>query len=200
MKYILAFIGLFLSAFNITVQAQEPFLFSGTVMDKDTEVLLENATIEIDGQFYTLNASAEFQIYVEMSDIIVFSHLGYTPAELVISDSTDINNLPSIITLERANITLDEVEVNNNVITEQMTRNAQNIVAGAVEQAKKSDGLSYDDKNPYPGPSGTGLSSSQMLGVNIFSVVDKIKKAKTSSPPAATTRIITYEEYMSSQH
>jgi len=200
MKYILAFIGLFLSVFNITVQAQESFLFSGTVMDKDTEVLLENATIEIDGQFYTLNASAEFQIYVEMSDIIVFSHLGYTPAELVISDSTDINNLPSIITLERANITLDEVEVNNNVITEQMTRNAQNIVAGAVEQAKKSDGLSYDDKNPYPGPSGTGLSSSQMLGVNIFSVVDKIKKAKTSSPPAATTRIITYEEYMSSQH
>jgi len=200
MKYILAFIGLFLSAFNITVEAQESFLFSGTVMDKYTEVLLENATIEIDGQFYTLNASAEFQIYVEMSDIIVFSHLGYMPAEFVISDSTDINNLPSIITLERANITLDEVEVNNNVITEQMTRNAQNVVAGAVEQAKKSDGLSYDDKNPYPGPSGTGLSSSQMLGVNIFSVVDKIKKAKTSSPPAATTRIITYEEYMSSQH
>lgn len=185
--------------YSSAVFSQNTLIFSGTVLDKESYRPLEKANLKHNGQYQSLNTLAEFRINVGINDTIIFSHLGYKPFNIVITDTTTMQDLPRVIALEISNITLDEVEVNTFVLTEEMKKNAQRNVQMAVQQAKKKEGLTYRESNPEPGESGTGLSTSEMFGVNLFTVLDEVKKSKKRTPPPPKMKIISYEEYQSSK-
>lgn len=199
MTSIKAFIIFFLLLSSSVLFAQDALIFSGTVLDIESYKPLEKAIFKHNGQIHPLNTRAEFKINVKPHDTITFRHLGYKSFEIIITDTTTMQTLPRVIVLETSNITLDEVEVNNFVLTDEMKNNAQRNVQMAVQGAYKKEGLTYRESNPQPKGSGTGLSASETFGANLFTVIDEVKKTKKRTPPPPTMKIISYEEYQSTR-
>lgn len=179
--------------------SQEVFFFAGKVQDELTGELLEEASLEVNGKAHALDVFAEFRIYVETGDTIIFSHLGYQPYRLFVADTMSSASLPKTISLHRGNITLDEVEINNYELTDEMRRNAERNVQIMLQQAQdKSDNV-YDKEPRFtpPPPQGTGMSSSQMFGFNTVALVQKIKRKGKKAPLLPAKEVISYEEYNS---
>lgn len=200
MRLIYGFVLFVFFILSFDLYAQEMEYYEGKVVDARSRTPLERAVLEIDEHILLLNSLGEFQVYVKPHDTLFFSHLGYKPLKIVITDSLSVDDLPQVVYLSDSNYTLDEVEVSRYAITNEMRNNMSNIVKLAVEQAKKKDGLKYEFTNPEAGVTGTGLSSQQMFGCNFVSIFNKIKESrKPKETFEPSTKIVSYEEYMVSQ-
>lgn len=183
--------------FNSLVFSQELQFYSGIVVDGDSKQFLENVSLEVNGKSYSVSKLARFNVSVQPYDTLVFRHLGYAPFEMILSDSIDVEELPRAISLYSSDITLREVEVRSNIVTEEMMQNAQHNVRVAVQQAMKQ-GRSYDNSgNAFVNQEfSPGVSSSQMVGFNVLEVADAISKKMKSKPvEELTCKVVTYDEF-----
>lgn len=182
---------------NPLLFSQEVFFFAGKVVDAHTGDLLEKATLEVNGKAHALDVFAAFSIYAETGDTIVFSHLGYQSFRFLLVDTMSSASLPQTISLHREIITLDEVEVNNYELTEAMKRNAQRNVQIMRQQAQGKGTKDIEGNYKVPLPSGSGLSSEQMFGVNIVALLARLKFFNKKPPDLPSKKMVPYEEYKS---
>lgn len=180
--------------------AQGGVSFSGIVVDGSTGQALERTLLKVNGELYLVDEEARFSLSVVSGDIVVFHHLGYTTYEIVIGDSTRSEDLPKIISLQIETVTLDEVEVSSYVLTDEMRRNAQYNVQQAMRQvlSEGSDTRPGYASDPSSSQSGSGLSSSQMIGFDVIGIIGLIKDSKKEKIKVPTKKIMSYEEYRSS--
>lgn len=184
---------------NSLLFSQELTFYSGIVIDGDSKQFLENVTLEVNGESYSVSKLARFNISVQPYDTLIFSHIGYVPFEVLMPDSIIVKELPRAINLFSEDITLKEVVVRPNILTEEMMQNAQHNVKMAVEQAMKTNG-SYSNSNAFANQEfSPGVSSSQMVGFNVLEVANAIsKKIKSKPVEELPCKVITYDAYCQS--
>src|SRR5690606_7138038 len=106
---ILCALSLYLPSIAAFSQQRETLTIAGTVVDADGEPL-SNVSIYIQNKpstGTTTNADGKFRISVEYGDRLIFSYVGFEPAEHVAIESTD--NL--VVTIAEKSEALDEVVV-----------------------------------------------------------------------------------------
>lgn len=106
---ILCALSLYLPSIAAFSQQRETLTIAGTVVDADGEPL-SNVSIYIQNKpstGTTTNADGKFRISVEYGDRLIFSYVGFEPAEHVAIESTD--NL--VVTVAEKSEALDEVVV-----------------------------------------------------------------------------------------
>ena len=187
---------LFLLFLSTSLFAQKAYFFSGIVKDNITQEPLEQAIIYVNRTPYTLDIVGEYRLYVQEGDTIIIGHLGYKAQQIIITDTMKEENLPKVIFLDRQNITLEEVEISSYQLTQEMKDNAQRTIQLAIQQSQQAHTFDYEDQYTTPPPTGTGFSSSQVVGANLFTLLKWFKKRKNKPKSLTQKHVMTYEEYM----
>jgi hypothetical protein len=151
--------------FSANCQLQKTFdsriIFNGVVRDASTLGPLAGSQISINGSFFAVSAGdGTFSIQVNKKDTIIISHLGYQPANLIVSDTLSGAEFMAGVYLRTDTVTIGEVVVIPRIQdlkydlfkappTSQEMENAKYNMAVSAYQGRISIGKLGDSRSNY---------------------------------------------------
>lgn len=112
MQRIVASIVIMFSSFYALAQSEENLSksISGLICDRDSLTPLPNATMTLDGHVFPVDAAGRATAIANVGDTLVFRHIGYREAQLIVGDSLYAQSMFAVF-LSRDTVELSEVVV-----------------------------------------------------------------------------------------
>ena len=148
-KFFLLFLFFYgIYSVNGQVEKQDNLFVTGVVCDRDSIFPLRNALCRLDSTYRGVDEDGRFAFEVKMGDTLVFSHVGYVPVKIVVSDTLTQRDYLLGIFMTRDTVLLAEVVVIPRYVLEDYKPdrsmenalyNEKGIVAGAFSPVTKMD-------------------------------------------------------------
>lgn len=146
--FLLFFFFYGINSVNGQVENQDKLFVTGVVCDRDSVFPLRDAICRWEGTYRGMDREGRFAFEVKLGDTLIFSHVGYVPVKVVVSDTLTQKDYLLGIFMTRDTILLAEVVVipryllkdyKPDVRMENALYNEKGIVAGAFSPVTKMD-------------------------------------------------------------